>query len=165
MQRTGRKGHAQFRIVVQESRQTPSSARVVASIGTYNPHTKEVKVDSEKVTFYLKNGAQPSERVATLLKKEAVKLPSWVVLAKKEKKTTKNIDKLRKNRPAEKVAPAKEESIVAIDAETKDAIQETPIAEESVVKATVEAEAVPVVEAAVDKSTKVKPKEAPKEAK
>ena len=30
MQRTGRKGHAQFRVIVQESRRTPTSGNVVA---------------------------------------------------------------------------------------------------------------------------------------
>ena len=90
MQRTGRKGYAQFRLVVQDSRQTPSSARVVASIGTYNPHTKEVKIDTKKAELYLKNGAQPSDRMVSLLKKEGVKMPSWVEPLKKQKKVTKN---------------------------------------------------------------------------
>ena len=101
MQRTGRKGYAQFRIVVQDSRQTPSSARVVASIGSYNPHTKEAIIDTEKAKFYLKNGAQPSNRVVSLLKKEGLKMPSWVEAFAKQKKATKNPEKLRKNRPAE----------------------------------------------------------------
>jgi len=74
MQRTGRKGHAQFRVVVQDSRQTPSSGRVIAGLGSYNPHTKEANLDTEKAAFYLSNGAQPSDRVALLLKKECVKL-------------------------------------------------------------------------------------------
>jgi small subunit ribosomal protein S16 len=109
MQRTGRSGHAQFRVVVQDARQTPTSGRVVASLGNYNPHSKEINIDIEKAKFYLKNGAQPSPRVATLLKKEGVKLPSWVVLAdKKAKKPVKNVEKLRKNRPAEKKANSRD---------------------------------------------------------
>lgn len=104
MQRTGRKGHAQFRVVVQDSRQTPSSGRVVAGLGSYNPHTKEANLDVEKATYYLNNGAQPSDRVALLLKNQGVKLPEWVELAhKKKQKTVKNADKLRKNQPAEEV--------------------------------------------------------------
>ena len=39
MQRTGRKGHAMFRVVVQESRLTPTSGRVVAMLGSYDPHS------------------------------------------------------------------------------------------------------------------------------
>lgn len=113
MQRTGRKGHAQFRVVVQDSRVTPTSGRVVAGLGSYNPHTKEAVLDTEKAAFYLKNGAQPSERVAALFKKEGIKLPSWVELADKKQKTVKNADKLRKNRPAE---PASEEAVAEPEA-------------------------------------------------
>ena len=69
MQRTGRKGLAQCRVVVQDSRRTPSSGRLVYSLGSYNPHTKEANIDKEKATFYLSNGAQPSARVVAVFKK------------------------------------------------------------------------------------------------
>ena len=48
LQRTGRKGHAQFRVVVQDSRRTPSSGKIVAALGHYNPHNKEIVVNKEK---------------------------------------------------------------------------------------------------------------------
>lgn len=103
MQRTGRKGHAQFRVVVQDSRLTPTSGRVVAGLGSYDPHTKQAKLDLEKAEFYLKNGAQPSSRVAVLLQKEGLKLPEWVVTPDTKQRSVKNPDKLRKNQPAEEV--------------------------------------------------------------
>ena len=78
MQRRGRKGHAMFRVVVQESRLAPTSGRTVAVLGSYDPHAKAVVLDKEKATTYLKNGAQPSDRVVRLLKSEGVKLPKWV---------------------------------------------------------------------------------------
>ena len=62
MQRTGRKGHAMFRIVVQESRYTPKSGKVVAQLGSYDPHTKAVSVVKDKAEFYLKNGLLYSEQ-------------------------------------------------------------------------------------------------------
>jgi small subunit ribosomal protein S16 len=108
MQRTGRKGHAQFRVVVQDSRRTPTSGKVVASLGSYNPHTKTTTVDKEKASFYLEHGAQPTERVVRLLKAEGVKLPSWVKDAAKKDGKLRNPEKLRKNRPAEPEAPAEE---------------------------------------------------------
>ena len=107
MQRTGRKGHAQFRVVVQDSRRTPSSGKVVANLGHFNPHTKETVVDKEKASFYIEHGAQPSERVARLLKSQGVKLPDWVKLGGDKKKTIKNAEKLRKNQPKEE-APVDE---------------------------------------------------------
>ena len=108
MQRTGRKGHAQFRVVVQDSRRTPTSGKVVAALGHFNPHTKDTSLDKEKAAFYLEHGAQPSERVVRLLKSEGVKLPDWVIAEPKKAGKLRNPEKLRRNRPAEPEAPAEE---------------------------------------------------------
>jgi small subunit ribosomal protein S16 len=121
MQRTGRKGHAQYRVVVQDSRRTPSSGKVVYSLGSYNPHTKETIIDKEKAEFYLKNGAQPSERVTSVLQKEGVKLPEWVNAVKQKESTTRNPEKLRKNQP--KTEPSAEETQ---DAVSPDSSEEKP---------------------------------------
>ena len=109
MQRTGRKGHAQFRVVVQDARLTPTSGRVVARLGSYNPHTKTAVLDKEKATFYLEHGAQPSDRVIGVLESEKVKLPKWVKSVGAKKRAIRNPEKLRKNRPAEE-APAEEKT-------------------------------------------------------
>jgi small subunit ribosomal protein S16 len=108
MQRTGRKGHAMFRVVVQESRLTPTSGKVVVTLGSYDPHAKVATLDKEKAAFYLEHGAQPSERVARLLHSEGVKLPDWVKLAEGKAGKLRNPEKLRKNQPKE-AAPAAEE--------------------------------------------------------
>jgi small subunit ribosomal protein S16 len=80
MQRTGRKGFATFRVVVQDSRFSPTSGRVVAQVGHSTPHTKETVLDAEKINQYLGNGAQPTPRVVRLLQADkAVKLPEWVM--------------------------------------------------------------------------------------
>lgn len=129
MQRTGRKGFATYRIVVQDVRQTPSSGRVVAQLGHYNPHTKDLKLDAEKSKFYLANGAQPSDRVVVLFKKEGVKIPAWVEKPDTKKKASvKNLEKLRKNRPAESPAPEKVEEP---DNAEKEAKEETEVAKET----------------------------------
>jgi len=105
MQRTGRKGFATFRVVVQDSRFAPSSGRVVAKIGHYNPHTKETVIDKEKATEFLSQGAQPSPRVVRLLQAEKIALPDWVeVKAQDKKRKIRNPEKLRKNQPKEEVA-------------------------------------------------------------
>jgi small subunit ribosomal protein S16 len=113
MQRTGRKGHAMFRVIVQDSRRTPTSGRIVAHIGSYDPHSKSVILQKDKASFYLEHGAQPSGRVVKLLAGEGVKLPKWVAQAADDKqRTTRHADKLRKNRPPEAkaaAAPAAEE--------------------------------------------------------
>ena len=113
-QRTGRKGHAQFRIVVQDSRLTPTSGKVVARLGSYNPHTKDVILDKEKAEFYLSNGAQPSDRAVRMFKSEGVKLPSWVKDPTSKERTVRNPEKRRSTSPEpvepEAEAPATEEA-------------------------------------------------------
>ena len=121
MQRTGRKGHAQFRVVVQDSRRTPTSGKIVANLGHYNPHSKELVVDKEKAAFYLEHGAQPSERAARLLKNNGVKLPAWVKLSADKERTVRNADKRRSTAPAPEVEEAAQEEVVE-EAEQAEAV-------------------------------------------
>lgn len=131
MQRTGRKGHAQFRVVVQDSRRTPTSGKVVALLGSYNPHNKQANIDKEKTQFYLDHGAQPSDRAARLLKGEGVKLPSWVKLSSEKQRTIRNADKLRKNRPAEPEAEAPVEEAAPAEASEEEKPAEESEAEQA----------------------------------
>ena len=118
LQRLGRAGYPTYRLAVQESQRHPSSGRVVAYVGSYNPHTKDANIQVETAQKYLDNGAQPTPRVAKLLKEAGVKLPSWVKEAATDKqKAIRHADKLRKNQPKEEApeevaaeeAPATEE--------------------------------------------------------
>lgn len=108
MQRNGRVHLPVYRIVVQDSRRHPLSGRVVAEVGNYNPDTKALTLDKEKVEFYLKNGAQPSSRVAYLFKKEGIKLPKWYKEAPAKHAVAKHADKLRKNQPKEETEAVEE---------------------------------------------------------
>lgn len=110
MQRTGRKKHAMFRVIVQESRLTPTSGRVVALLGSYDPHAKTTTLVKDKAEFYLKHGAQPSERVVSLFIREGVDLPDWVKKPSEKKRAIRNPEKLRKNQPKEEPAAAAEET-------------------------------------------------------
>ncbi len=141
MQRNGRKGQAFFRVIVQESRLSPSSGRVVAYLGSYNPHTKDVSLDNEQVSKYLSNGAQPSDRVARLLRSQKIELPTWVKIVDTQSRSTKNPEKLRKNQPKEEApteeAPAEESAEDAAPAEAEapkeeaDKAEDTPEAEKA----------------------------------
>jgi small subunit ribosomal protein S16 len=124
LQRIGRKAYPVYRIAVQEAQRHPSSGRVVAYVGTYNPHTKEVTVQKEAAEKYLSNGAQPTPRVVKLLKAEGVKLPDWVKLPVADKqKSTKSAEKLRKNQPKEEPKEAAPEEVS--DAPEEPATEET----------------------------------------
>lgn len=134
LQRLGRKGLPVYRLAVQEAQRHPSSGRVVAYVGTYNPHTKDVNVQVELAQKYLDNGAQPTPRVVKLLKDAGVKLPNWVKQSDNDKqKSIKNVEKLRKNRPVEEVveeeAPAEAPAEEAV--ETSEAAPEEAPAEEA----------------------------------
>lgn len=113
MQRTGRKGHAMFRVVVQDSRLTPTSGKVVALLGNYDPHSKTANIVKDKAEFYLKNGAQPSDRAARILESEGVKMPAWFVKAAEKKRATRNPDKLRKNQEPVAEEPSSEAGAAA----------------------------------------------------
>ena len=102
LQRVGRAGYPTYRLAVQESQRHPSSGRVVAYVGSYNPHTKDVTVQVETAQKYLNNGAQPTPRVAKLLEGAGVSLPKWVKsVASDKQKAIRNPEKLRKNQPKE----------------------------------------------------------------
>ncbi|MBR5419295.1 30S ribosomal protein S16, partial [Candidatus Saccharibacteria bacterium] len=122
LQRNGRKALPLYRIVVQEAQRHPLSGRIVAQVGSYNPHTKATELDKAEVEKYLNNGAQPSGRVIRILVKEGIKMPKWVKMPLEKKVAAKHADKLRKNQPkeeapaeapAEEAAPAEETPAVA----------------------------------------------------
>ena len=121
LQRLGRKAYPVYRLAVQESNRHPSSGRVVAYVGSYNPHTKEANVNVEQAQKYLDNGAQPTPRVVKLLKEAGVKLPKWVKeFDANKQKSVKNAEKLRKNAPREEEAV---EETAAPEAEAAEATE------------------------------------------
>jgi len=62
-----------YRVVVADSR-FPRDGRFIEEIGTYDPmkEPSEVKIDAAKVREWMKNGAQPTDTVKSLLKKEGI---------------------------------------------------------------------------------------------
>ena len=73
LKRIGAKKNPYYRVVVADSRY-PRDGRFIEELGTYNPLTdpSEIKIDSEKAAQWIKNGAQPTETVKSLLKKTGV---------------------------------------------------------------------------------------------
>ena len=70
LRRMGAKKSPYYRVVVADSRY-PRDGRFIEEIGTYNPLTEPstITVDVEKAQTWIKNGAQPTETVRSLLKK------------------------------------------------------------------------------------------------
>ena len=71
LKRIGAKKKPFYRIVVADAR-APRDGRFVEEIGNYDPMSKKIVVDSDKAAGWIKNGAQPTDTVRSLLKKSGV---------------------------------------------------------------------------------------------
>ena len=73
LKRMGAKKAPFYRVVVADSRY-PRDGRFIEEIGYYNPLTDPITVqlDSDKAKKWIENGAQPTETVKTLLKKNGI---------------------------------------------------------------------------------------------
>ncbi|MBQ5320792.1 MAG: 30S ribosomal protein S16 [Oscillospiraceae bacterium] len=73
LRRMGAKKNPFYRIVVADSR-FPRDGRFIEEIGYYDPmaNPSVVKVDADKAKNWISNGAQPTDTVKVLLKKEGV---------------------------------------------------------------------------------------------
>jgi small subunit ribosomal protein S16 len=69
--RGGAKKRPYYRLVVSDRRRTPR-ARALEYVGFFNPRATEgeerLHLDRERIDYWLAQGAQPSDRVASLLK-------------------------------------------------------------------------------------------------
>ena len=73
LKRIGAKKTPFYRVVVADER-SPRDGKFIEEIGYYNPLTTpaDIKINAEKATKWLNNGAQPTETVRTLLKKTEI---------------------------------------------------------------------------------------------
>ena len=73
LRRMGAKKAPFYRMVVADSR-FPRDGLFIEEVGYYNPLTDpaEVKVDTDAVKKWIANGAQPTDTVKALLKKEGI---------------------------------------------------------------------------------------------
>ena len=72
MKMLGRKNLRFFRVCAMDIRKN-RDARPIEELGTYDPHVKNkadrVKLNLERIDYWVSVGAQPSEKVAALIKK------------------------------------------------------------------------------------------------
>ena len=73
LKRGGSKQRPFYRIVAADAR-SPRDGRFIEKIGTYNPIPKEaeITIDEEKALKWLKDGAQPTDTVRSLLSKKGI---------------------------------------------------------------------------------------------
>ena len=70
LRRMGAKKAPYYRVIVADSR-SPRDGRSIEELGTYDPHAEsdKIKIDMERVNYWIANGAQPTDTVRGLIKK------------------------------------------------------------------------------------------------
>jgi len=66
-QRIGRTNDPAFRIVVLEKERAAKAGNITELLGTYNPRSKALTLDNEKVKEWMAKGAQPTDSIRNLL--------------------------------------------------------------------------------------------------
>lgn len=125
--RVGKKHNPLYRIVVTEHT-NPVKGKFLEIVGNYNPKTKELVINKEKVKDWMSKGAQPSNTVAKFLVKEKIENKSVVVkeFHKAPKHTSETVEQ-----PIEKTTEKTEQEETPSDTKSTE-IQEETKSEESV---------------------------------
>jgi small subunit ribosomal protein S16 len=143
--RGGAKKRPYYRVVVADGR-APRDGKYIEKVGTHNPllpkdHDDRIKLDVERIQYWLDQGAQPSDRVARfldaagLMKREARNNPN------KGKPGAKALERIEEQKEkAEAAAEAAQEAKEAEKAAAAEAkaAAEAPVEEASVEEAPVE---------------------------
>jgi small subunit ribosomal protein S16 len=159
--RGGAKKRPFYRIVVAEA-SAPRDGRYVERVGTYNPmvpkeHEQRMTLNSERITFWLGQGAKPTDRVHKML--ASAGLAEAPVIRDQPKKSAPG--KKRAEREAEAASAAEAaaasaaEAAAAESAEAAAPVEEAPVEEAPVEEAPVEeapVEEAPVEEAPVEEA-------------
>ncbi len=147
LSRAGAKKRPYYRVVVADVR-SPRDGKFIERVGSYNPllpktDPNRVKIDADRVKYWLDNGARPTDRVARFLgEAEIIPVPAKRNNPQKAKPKAKAQERLKaaeeaaaapaEEAPAEDAAPAEEAPAEAASAEEAAA---EPAAEEEAAKA------------------------------
>ena len=147
--RGGAKKRPFYRIVVAEA-SAPRDGRYVERVGTYNPmvpkdHDQRLVLKNERITYWLGQGAQPTERVQKML--ASAGLTEAPVIREQPKKSAPGKKRAeREAAAAEAAAEAPAEEAAADEAPADEAPAEEATADEA------PADAAPAEEAAADEA-------------
>jgi small subunit ribosomal protein S16 len=138
LRRTGKKKQPSYRVVVADS-EFPRDGRFIENIGFYNPRTEPItfEIREDRALYWLSQGAQPSDAVARLLRKQGI-------LAK--------FEAMKSGQPLEVVAAESEDVTVAAD-EPEPAAEDVTAAADEPEPAAEVSEEVPAEEVAAEEAT------------
>ena len=113
LSRGGSKKRPFYRIVAADSRM-PRDGRFLEKLGTYNPllpkdSEERVKMDMDRVNYWLSKGAQPTDRIARMLEAAGVREKAVRNNPNKAKPGQKAVDRAEE-KAAKAAAPAEEEA-------------------------------------------------------
>lgn len=113
LSKVGKKNMKMFRLTIAESTKDPYGDSLEI-LGSYNPHTKELQAKTDRILYWISQGAQATDTVHNLL------IDKKIIDAKKRKNISiskKRQEKIKVKEEAAKPAPVKEEAPV-VEAET-----------------------------------------------
>src|SRR3990167_7925383 len=125
----GKKGQHSFRVVVQEKRSKLQGA-FTDDLGWFNPHTNQVKLNQERLKYWVDNGAQLTESMAKVIKhaKDSSEVQDFVGRTKaKKKKREKMAEKNPPQAPVETPVVEGAEVEVAPSAEPVENVEEPKV--------------------------------------
>ena len=143
--RAGAKKRPHYRIVVTDVR-NPRDGRFLEKVGTYNPllpkdNAERVRLNEERIKFWLDRGALPSDRVGRFLgEAKIIPMPAQRNNPNKAKPKAKAQERLEAAKQAaeEAAAAPAEEAAPAEDAPAEEAATEEAPAEEAAADAEAE---------------------------
>src|SRR3989344_2819944 len=123
-QRIGRTNDPAFRIVVLEKERAAKTGSIVQLLGTYNPRSKALTLDADKVKEWIAKGAQPTGSIHNLL------INKGVITGKKVNVLSKKTPQKAEAAPAAE-APTEVKVVTEAEPATKAPAEEKTVTEPS----------------------------------
>ncbi|HLD28012.1 MAG TPA: 30S ribosomal protein S16 [Patescibacteria group bacterium] len=130
LSRKGKKKLPIYRIIVIEKTKNPQS-QYKESLGTYNPHTKEIVIDGERAKYWISVGAQPTPTIHNLMVSQGIIIDDKVKASKskpgkKKRLATQAAEKADKEKQAADEKSKKELAESKADETQTPKVVETP---------------------------------------
>jgi len=123
LEKTGRKHESTFRVVVTDSKNAAKSGKTLEILGSYNPRFNKPELNSDRISYWMENGAKPSDTVHNMLVNEKIiKGKKINVLPKKSPIVDEEAIK-----KAEEEAKAKADAEAEAKAQAEKPVEETPV--------------------------------------
>ena len=110
LQRIGKKKQGSFRVVISEKRSKMSSS--IEDLGFFNPYSDKLSINKERVSYWMKEGAQPTDSVFNLLVTAGIVEGKKKAVHAKSKKVQEEVKAQPVQQPTEQAAEAPAEKPV-----------------------------------------------------